>query len=203
MLNAKLKYNCFFVFISGKYAICPISLNIFTFISTSFSTSISTSISTLTSTFLSFEYVSKLISGSNLISRFLSVYTSISNSISTIFDFLKLKQIFRNAWLIINVGFIGTLYLNGLGLKSTRKKTEDKKHWRFNVGHSHVFKYYTPRDLIMKVKTRLIFFFGFNKVQIGDILHKLRSFHIPDAYKGVGLKFKDEVIRLKKGKTRQ
>ena len=95
------------------------------------------------------------------------------------------------------------LYLNGLGFKSTRKKADDKKHWRFNVGHSHVFKYYPPEDIIMKVKTRLLCLFGFEKRRILDIINKLRSFHIPDLYKGVGMKFFNEIIILKKGKTRQ
>lgn len=31
----------------------------------------------------------------------------------------------------------------------------------------------------------------------------MRSFHMPDSYKGIGIKYPDEVIRLKKGKTRQ
>lgn len=119
------------------------------------------------------------------------------------FNFLKFKESLSNAWLSINVGFIGMLYLNGLGFKSTRKKNEDKKHWRFNVGHSHVFKYYPPKDIIMKVKTRLICIFGSQKMQVLDIINKLRSFHLPDAYKGVGMKYPDEIIRLKKGKTRQ
>lgn len=189
MLNIKLKYNYFFVYLSGKYTICPVTLH-----NNIHSMSMSEDFSNL---------ISKL---TTIISPVISTithmyYTSISKT--NVFDFLMLKRIFLNAWLGINVGFIGVLYLNGLGFKSTRKKTNDKKYWRFNVGHSHVFKYYTPKDLIMKVKTRLLFFFGLNKVQIGDILHKLRSFHIPDVYKGVGLKFKDEIIRLKKGKTRQ
>lgn len=119
------------------------------------------------------------------------------------FDFLNFFRFLTMFWFGANVGYIGNLYLNGLGFKSTRKKDEDKKHWRFNVGHSHVFKYYPPKDIIMKIKVRLICIYGFNKMQVMDIVNKLRSFHFPDPYKGVGMKYLDEIIRLKKGKIRQ
>ena len=115
-----------------------------------------------------------------------------------------LKERFKNIWLELNVGTIGILYLNGLGFKSTRKLfSTNKKHWRFNVGHSHVFQYFTPKNIIMKVKQRFIFMFGINKSQVFDILKKIKSFHVPDSYKGVGIKYPNEFIRLKKGKTRQ
>jgi|JI9StandDraft_1071089.scaffolds.fasta_scaffold139603_2 ribosomal protein L6P/L9E len=115
-----------------------------------------------------------------------------------------LKEKLKNILFELNVGAIGTLYLNGLGFKSTRKLfSTNKKHWRFNVGHSHVFQYFTPKTIIMKVKQRFIFMFGINKSQVFDILKKIKSFHVPDSYKGVGIKYPNEYIRLKKGKTRQ
>lgn len=48
-----------------------------------------------------------------------------------------------------------------------------------------------------------MYLFGTKKSQVVDITKKMRSFHIPDSYKGIGIKYPDEVIRLKKGKTRQ
>lgn len=104
----------------------------------------------------------------------------------------------------VNTGWIGILFLNGLGFKATRKYILSKyKYWRFNVGHSHVFLYFTPRKLIFKAKKRYICLFGYKKNQIFDITEKLKKFHISDVYKGVGIKYPDEVIKLKKGKVRQ
>jgi ribosomal protein L6P/L9E len=77
-----------------------------------------------------------------------------------------------------------------------------KKYWRFNVGHSHVFLYFSPKNIIVKAKNRFVLIFGYKKNQVFDILEKIRTFHIPDVYKGVGLKYPNEIIRLKKGKTR-
>jgi ribosomal protein L6P/L9E len=55
----------------------------------------------------------------------------------------------------------------------------------------------------MKVRQRFICLFGVKKHQIFDLANKLKNFHIPDSYKGVGIKYPNEVIILKKGKTRQ
>jgi len=55
----------------------------------------------------------------------------------------------------------------------------------------------------MKVKTRNIFIFGIYKMQIMDILKKIKVFRLPDFYKGIGIKYPNELIKLKKGKVRQ
>ena len=119
-------------------------------------------------------------------------------------NLLLLKEKIYNSWFELNSGWLVYLLLNGLGFKATKKIFGlNKRHWRFNVGHSQTFWYFTPRKIIMKVKQRFILLFGVNKSQITDITEKMKTFHIPDSYKGVGLKYPDEYIRLKKGKVRQ
>jgi len=119
-------------------------------------------------------------------------------------DFFSFKEKYFNFWLNLSTGFVGYLYLNGLGFKCTKKFFNiNKKLWRFNVGHSQVFMYFTPENVIMKVKQRFLCFFGIKKQQINDIANKIKNFHMPDSYKGVGIKFPNEVIILKKGKVRQ
>ena len=46
-----------------------------------------------------------------------------------------------------------------------------------------------------------LFLKGFDKQLIGQVAAKIRSFRKPEPYKGKGVKFKDEVIRRKAGKT--
>jgi hypothetical protein len=124
--------------------------------------------------------------------------------IHRILDIHYLKEKFNNLKISLNTGYMGYLYLNGIGFKCTKKIYNlNKRFWRFNVGHSQVFLYYTPKDIIMKVKQRFLCFFGIRKNQIFDITSKIKNFHIPDSYKGVGIKYPDEFIILKKGKTRQ
>jgi hypothetical protein len=119
-------------------------------------------------------------------------------------NFYSLKEKFYNLWFELNCGWLGSLFLNGLGFKSTCKIFGvNKKYWRFNVGHSHVFQYFTPKEVILKVKQRFIHIFGLKKTQVMDITRKIKSFHMLDFYKGIGIKYPNEVIHLKKGKTRQ
>jgi len=119
-------------------------------------------------------------------------------------NFYYLKEKFNNLKIELNIGYMGYLYLNGIGFKCTKKIYNiNKRFWRFNVGHSQVFLYYVPKNIIMKVKQRFLCFFGIKKNQIFDITSKIKNFHMPDSYKGVGIKYPDEIIILKKGKTRQ
>lgn len=120
------------------------------------------------------------------------------------FKMQQLKIFLKNIYGELNSGWISILYLNGLGFKATKKYLFlHKKYWRFNVGHSHVFLYFTPKNVILKSKKRYICLFGFKKNQILDITQKIKKFHIPDVYKGVGIKYPNEIIKLKKGKVRQ
>lgn len=124
--------------------------------------------------------------------------------ISSIINLYYLKVQFSKLKTDLNIGYINYLYLNGIGFKCTKKFNNiNKRFWRFNVGHSQVFLYYTPKDIIMKVKQRYLCFFGKKKNQIFDITSKIKNFHMPDSYKGVGIKYPNETIILKKGKTRQ
>lgn len=119
-------------------------------------------------------------------------------------NLIYLKKKLLSLYYQLNTGWIGILFLNGLGFKSTRKiMFLKKKYWRFNVGHSHVFQYFTPQKIILKSKNRYICIFGYKKNQVFDITEKIKKFHIPDIYKGIGIKYPDEVIKLKKGKVRQ
>lgn len=131
---------------------------------------------------------------------FLKILLDLKKKINLFF----FKEKFNNLWFQLNTGFVGFLYLNGLGFKCTKKFFNvDKKWWRFNVGHSQVFLYFTPKNIIMKVKQRFLCFFGVKKSQIYDIAYQIKNFRIPDSYKGIGIKFPNEVIILKKGKVRQ
>lgn len=131
---------------------------------------------------------------------FLKILLDLKKKINLFF----FKEKFNNLWFELSTGFLGFLYLNGLGFKCTKKFFNvDKKWWRFNVGHSQVFLYFTPRNIIMKVKQRFLCFFGLKKSQIYDIAYQIKNFRIPDSYKGIGIKFPNEIIILKKGKVRQ
>jgi len=144
-------------------------------------------------------------------------YINISLYFKGYFGFLKKKLLYNNFLNLIywnkmiylyikelNFGYLAVLILNGLGFKATRKIFFlKKKYWRFNVGHSHIFQYFPAKNIILKVKNRNLFLFSYKKNKLFDITQILRTFHKPDIYKGIGIKYPNEVLKLKKGKIRQ
>jgi len=42
---------------------------------------------------------------------------------------------------------------------------------------------------------------GADKQLVGEIAAKIRSFRLPDAYKGKGIRYENEFVRIKEGKT--
>ena len=42
---------------------------------------------------------------------------------------------------------------------------------------------------------------GADKQLVGETAAKIRSFRLPDAYKGKGIRYTNEVVRIKEGKT--
>lgn len=121
-----------------------------------------------------------------------------------IFHFYKFISKLNNLFNNLNVGWISILFLNGLGFKATRKMNiNNKKYWRFNVGHSHVFQYFSPDNVILKSKNRYICVFSFKKQQLFLLTQKLKTFKNLNIYKGTGIYYPNQLIRLKVGKLKQ
>ena len=75
-----------------------------------------------------------------------------------------------------------------------------------SVGYSHPIYFYIPDEISVetameKGKAPRIRLEGIDKQLIGQIASKIRSFRPPEPYKGKGIKYKDEIIRRKAGKT--
>jgi len=99
----------------------------------------------------------------------------------------------------VNKGFAKTLEINGVGY-SVEKRDE---YLVFNLGYSHPIHYEIPEGLDVKIegkKDKLIIG-GINRQLVGAAAAKIRSFRPPEPYKGKGVKYADEVIRRKDGKT--
>ncbi|MBL6872179.1 MAG: 50S ribosomal protein L6, partial [Flavobacteriales bacterium] len=75
-----------------------------------------------------------------------------------------------------------------------------------SLGYSHPIIFELPNEVKLttiteKGKNPQIKLESFDKQLIGQVAAKIRSFRKPEPYKGKGVKFKDEVIRRKAGKT--
>jgi large subunit ribosomal protein L6 len=71
-----------------------------------------------------------------------------------------------------------------------------------NLGYSHPIMFFPPSDITIEVPTATsIIINGIDKQLVGQVAAKIRSFRPPEPYKGKGIKYSDEVVRRKAGKS--
>ena len=71
-----------------------------------------------------------------------------------------------------------------------------------NLGYSHQVEMEIPEGITVEVKQNVnLTFKGCDKEQLGQFAAKVRSWRTPEPYKGKGIKYADEVIIRKAGKT--
>lgn len=71
----------------------------------------------------------------------------------------------------------------------------------FHLGYSHPVKYELPEGIEAKIDKTKITLKGIDKELLGRTAAKIRGFRKPEPYKGKGIKYAEEVIRRKAGKT--
>jgi len=98
----------------------------------------------------------------------------------------------------VNTGFSRAIEINGVGYTVETKG----KYVVFNLGYSHPIYYEVPEGVAVALdgKTKLTVS-GADKQAVGSSAAKIRSFRPPEPYKGKGVKYVDEIIRRKDGKS--
>lgn len=97
----------------------------------------------------------------------------------------------------VSKGFKKQLEINGVGYKVAMQG----KDLRLEVGFSHPVVFNVPEGIQASVEKNVITLEGVNKELIGQTAAELRSIRKPEPYKGKGIKYMEEVIRRKAGKT--
>jgi len=99
----------------------------------------------------------------------------------------------------VSTGFQRLLEVNGVGYRAEMK---DKNLVLF-VGYSHPVTITPPDGIAFEVdtKTRQIKVTGFEKQKVGQIAANIREVRPPEPYQGKGIKYLEETIRRKAGKT--
>ncbi len=97
----------------------------------------------------------------------------------------------------VSTGFVKSLEFNGVGYKAV----VNGDTLTLNLGYSHPIEFKLPEGITAKVTKNVIEFAGSNKELVGYVASKVRSFRPPEPYKGKGLKYTDETIIRKAGKT--
>jgi large subunit ribosomal protein L6 len=72
---------------------------------------------------------------------------------------------------------------------------------KFNLGFSHDVIYNVPPSVQVKVEQNTITVSGSDKQQVGQVAAEIRALKKPEPYKGKGIKYADERIIRKSGKS--
>lgn len=94
-------------------------------------------------------------------------------------------------------GFEKKLEINGVGYRAA----VNGNALELQLGFSHPVKYDIPEGVSISVDKNVITIAGSNKQQIGQIAANIRGYRPPEPYKGKGIKYIDETIIRKAGKT--
>ena len=94
-------------------------------------------------------------------------------------------------------GFKKQLEINGVGYRAAVSGNV----LELQLGFSHPINYEFPKEVQIVVEKNVITVQGNDKQVVGQIAAEIRSFRAPEPYKGKGVKYSDETIIRKAGKT--
>ncbi len=97
----------------------------------------------------------------------------------------------------VTKGFEKKLEINGVGFKVAMKGTAIG----LEVGFSHPVVFEAPAGITFKVEKNIITIEGIDKQVVGETAAQIRKIRKPEPYKGKGIRYVDEVVLRKAGKT--
>jgi large subunit ribosomal protein L6 len=107
------------------------------------------------------------------------------------------RSLIANMVLGVTNGFEKVLEINGVGYRAELKG----KTLVLHVGFSHPIEYQLPEGISMKVEKNIITVSGVDKQLVGEAAAQIRKIKKPEPYKGKGIKYQNEIIRRKSGKS--
>ncbi|HUX52390.1 MAG TPA: 50S ribosomal protein L6 [Spirochaetia bacterium] len=108
------------------------------------------------------------------------------------------RNLLNNMVIGVSAGFTRTLVINGVGYRAEVKG----KVLVLSLGYSNPIEYPIPEDLTIDTEgTNKINVRGIDKARVGQIASELRSLRPPEPYKGKGVRYENENVRRKVGKT--
>ena len=108
------------------------------------------------------------------------------------------RTLLSNMVVGVTEGYEKTLEVNGVGYRAQLQG----KNLLLNLGYSHPVEMVDPEGITTEVpKATEIVVKGADKALVGNYAANIRAWRKPEPYKGKGIKYVDEVIRRKEGKT--
>lgn len=108
-----------------------------------------------------------------------------------------MRSLIQNMVTGVNEGFSKKLEVNGVGFRVNLAGSDLK----MNLGYSHEVVYKLPAGVTANVEQNNITVSGIDKQQVGQVAAEIRSLRKPEPYKGKGIKYADERIIRKSGKS--
>jgi large subunit ribosomal protein L6 len=101
----------------------------------------------------------------------------------------------------VSQGFVKRLQIQGVGYRAQMQG----QTLILNVGYSNPVEIDPPENVQLEVpkegKGLSVIINGINKEVVGDVAAKIRAVRPPEVYKGKGIRYLNEVVRLKAGKA--
>ncbi len=108
------------------------------------------------------------------------------------------RSLLNNMVVGVTDGYEKTLEINGVGYRAAKQGNK----LVLTLGYSHPVEMIDPEGLEIIVEgTNKIIVKGIDKEKVGQYAAEIREKRAPEPYKGKGIKYADEVIRRKVGKT--
>jgi len=111
------------------------------------------------------------------------------------------RSLIQNMVIGVSKGFVKQLEIQGVGFKATMAN----KKITLNLGYSHEIVYPVPDTIVVTLEDggTKIKIEGPDKQLVGKVASEIRSFYPPEPYKGKGVRYSDEQVKRKEGKTVQ
>jgi large subunit ribosomal protein L6 len=108
------------------------------------------------------------------------------------------RSLVANMIVGVNDGFQRTLEINGIGYRAELKGKQILLH----LGFSRPVQFDLPEDVSATIdRNNAITLSGINKEQVGHTAAAIRRLRPPEPYKGKGIRYANEYVRKKAGKT--
>jgi large subunit ribosomal protein L6 len=108
-----------------------------------------------------------------------------------------MRSLVNNMVVGVSQGFSKQLEINGVGYRAAMQGTDIK----LNLGFSHDVIYKLPQGITALIEQNKITVSGIDKQQVGQVAAEIRALKKPEPYKGKGIKYADERILRKSGKS--
>lgn len=108
------------------------------------------------------------------------------------------RQLVQNMVTGVSTGFSRNLLVTGVGYRA--EVSEDRLI--LNIGYSNPIEYVIPEGVSVTTEGQnKVIVSGMDKQKVGQVSSEIRSLRMPEPYKGKGIKYEDERLRRKVGKS--